>query len=172
MKLQVEARGMELELDANRSTEGWKIETAEQDYDCNIEQVQEGVFSLLINHRSFLVSIGDSHSGQVNVNGRPFQITILDEIHVRLRELGWTANQEEPDQVIRAQIPGLITRIFPRLGDRVEPGQPLFLMEAMKMENEIKAPHGGIVKQIFVDAGETVEKGITIIEIVTEEGAS
>jgi acetyl/propionyl-CoA carboxylase alpha subunit len=60
------------------------------------------------------------------------------------------------DGRIKAPIPGLIKQVFAAEGDRVEAGQPLFILEAMKMENEIHAPKSGVVSQISVKPGQDV----------------
>jgi len=60
---------------------------------------------------------------------------------------------------IRAQMPGKITRVLVAPGETVEKNRPLFVMEAMKMENEIRAPQSGIVSQLKVSEGQAVETG-------------
>lgn len=60
---------------------------------------------------------------------------------------------------VRAQMPGKITRVLVAAGATVEKNQPLFVMEAMKMENEIRAPQAGIVGQLKVSEGQAVETG-------------
>lgn len=60
---------------------------------------------------------------------------------------------------IRAQMPGKITRVLVAMGNQVEKNQPLFVMEAMKMENEIRAPQAGVVGQLKVIEGQAVETG-------------
>ena len=66
---------------------------------------------------------------------------------------------------IHAQIPGLLNRIFVQEGDGVNINQKLFILEAMKMENEIDSPISGIVDKIYIKAGDKVEKGDLIMEI-------
>ena len=66
---------------------------------------------------------------------------------------------------INAQIPGLISKIFVNEGDYVKKGEKLFVLEAMKMENEITSVSKGVIKKIFVNSGISVEKGDLIIEM-------
>ena len=63
------------------------------------------------------------------------------------------------------QMPGKIVKIDTKIGDTVEPGQTLIILEAMKMENEIKCGTAGIVKAIHVNEGDTLEQGVLMIEI-------
>jgi pyruvate carboxylase subunit B len=62
-------------------------------------------------------------------------------------------------------MPGLVVRVHVQPGDRVEAGQGLVAMEAMKMENELRAPSAGSVVAVRVEAGAIVEKGAVLIEL-------
>ena len=62
-------------------------------------------------------------------------------------------------------MPGLVVRVNVRPGDQVRPGQGLVVMEAMKMENELRAHAGGRVKTVLVAAGMAVEKGTVLVEL-------
>ena len=62
-------------------------------------------------------------------------------------------------------MPGLIVRVHVQVGDAVQPGQALVVMEAMKMENELRATAGGKVKTIVAGPGMAVEKGALLIEL-------
>ena len=62
-------------------------------------------------------------------------------------------------------MPGMIVRVNVAVGDHVRAGQGLVVMEAMKMENELRAPADGTVKAVRVDAGAAVEKGALLIEL-------
>lgn len=62
-------------------------------------------------------------------------------------------------------MPGLIVRINVQAGDAVQPGQGLVVMEAMKMENELRAQAAGTVKSVQVKPGTAVEKGAILIEL-------
>jgi biotin carboxyl carrier protein len=66
---------------------------------------------------------------------------------------------------VRAQIAGRILSIKVKPGDAVERGQVLLLLEAMKMENEVKAPAGGIVREILVAEGARVSEGETLVMV-------
>lgn len=69
------------------------------------------------------------------------------------------------DGRVKAPIPGMITRVLVAAGDRVEAGQPIIVLEAMKMENEITAPAGGTVEELGVSEGAAISTGDTIAVI-------
>jgi len=69
------------------------------------------------------------------------------------------------DGRIKAPIPGMITRVLVAAGDRVEAGQPTIVLEAMKMENEIRAPRSGIVSRLDISQGQAVALHAVLAEI-------
>ena len=77
-------------------------------------------------------------------------------------------SDEAPGAVV-APLPGLILRLQTKEGESVQAGQPLLVMEAMKMENVVTAPHHGTVRKIFVAEGATVGEGELLIEVARPE---
>jgi len=75
---------------------------------------------------------------------------------------------EAPGAVV-APLPGLILRLQTKEGDSVQAGQPLLVMEAMKMENVVSAPHHGTVRKVFVAEGASVGEGEPLVEIARPE---
>ena len=69
------------------------------------------------------------------------------------------------DKVIKSPMPGRIVKVMVKVGDVVAAGGPLFVMEAMKMENEIKAKGAGTVLELHVVAGDTVERNATLVTL-------
>ncbi len=76
-----------------------------------------------------------------------------------------TRPADETHGAVAAPLPGLILRLQTKEGDVVQAGQPLLVMEAMKMENVVTAPHHGTVRKIFVAEGATVGEGDPLVEI-------
>jgi biotin carboxyl carrier protein len=166
MKFEINAGERSLEVNFSGDANQILIKTEEKELKFEAIQIQPGVYSILMDNRSFVVGVCPSEMNRVNVNGTPIRLVLLDAVHLHLRELGWDTLQEVKTGLISAQIPGLVTKIFHGVGDEVKTGDSLFLIEAMKMENEIKSPVAGVVKRIGVVEGQTVEKGTNIIEIV------
>ena len=101
----------------------------------------------------------------VSIDGYRFAIEALDERTRTIRELaGASARPAGPAHLV-APMPGLIVRVNVQEGDHVRAGQGLVVMEAMKMENELRATAAGIVRRVVVSAGSAVEKGAVLLEM-------
>ncbi|MBA3890286.1 MAG: acetyl-CoA carboxylase biotin carboxyl carrier protein subunit [Gemmatimonadaceae bacterium] len=99
------------------------------------------------------------------LEGHRFDVEALDERTHAIRALsGATAGLAGPAPLV-APMPGLIVRVNVQQGDEVQAGQGLVVMEAMKMENELRAPAAGVVKRVACEPGAAVEKGSVLIEL-------
>ena len=99
------------------------------------------------------------------VDGYRFETEALDERTRAIRDLSAaSAGPSGPAPVI-APMPGLVVRINVAVGDKVEAGQGLVVMEAMKMENELRATGAGTVRTIEVSVGTAVEKGALLVSL-------
>ena len=94
-----------------------------------------------------------------------FQVEALDERRRVIRDMAGAATVASGPAPLVAPMPGLIVRVNAKLGDIVQPGQPLVVMEAMKMENELRSSSAGTVKSIAVQPGAAVEKGTVLVEL-------
>jgi pyruvate carboxylase subunit B len=89
-------------------------------------------------------------------------VDAVDERTRAIREMTG-AGEEEAQKVVVAPMPGLVIKVEVEVGQQVRAGQGVVIVEAMKMENELKAPADGVVARIEVEPGRTVEKGATLI---------
>jgi pyruvate carboxylase subunit B len=99
------------------------------------------------------------------VDGYRFDVEALDERTAAIRELSKLSAVASGPAPLIAPMPGLIVRINVQAGDKVGQGQGLVVMEAMKMENELRARAAGTVKSVNVTTGTAVEKGTVLIEM-------
>lgn len=104
-------------------------------------------------------------SRRLLLNGKSIRIELEDEVAAMLRSFGGEKATKVHAAIVRSPMPGKITRILVREGELIEAGQGVLLLEAMKMENEIKAPAAGIVKAVHVSESDAVEKNAALIEI-------
>lgn len=99
------------------------------------------------------------------LDGYRFEVEALDERTHAIRKLSGAAAVPTGPAPVVAPMPGLIVRINAQVGDLVQAGQGLVVMEAMKMENELRARVAGRVKAILVTVSTAVEKGTLLIEL-------
>jgi biotin carboxyl carrier protein len=99
------------------------------------------------------------------VDGYRFEVEALDERTRAIRDLSSASAGPVGPAPIVAPMPGLVVRVNVAVGDRVQAGQGVVVMEAMKMENELRATGEGIVKSIAVAPGAAVEKGTLLVEL-------
>jgi len=99
------------------------------------------------------------------VDGYRFEVEALDERTHAIRELSGASAAAKGPAPLVAPMPGLIVRVNVQIGDQVQAGQGLVVMEAMKMENELRAQTAGVVKNVLATPGTAVEKGARLIEL-------
>lgn len=99
------------------------------------------------------------------VGGYRFDVEALDERAKVIRELSGDKDKASGPAPINAPMPGLIVRVNVQVGDEVHAGQGVVVMEAMKMENELRSPSAGRVKAIHAQPGTAVEKGTRLVEL-------
>jgi biotin carboxyl carrier protein len=99
------------------------------------------------------------------LDGFRYEVEALDERSRAIRELsGASAGPSGPAPLV-APMPGMIVRVAVHVGDAVQAGQGLVVMEAMKMENELRATADGTVKAVLAQPGTAVEKGAVLLEL-------
>ena len=99
------------------------------------------------------------------LDGFRHEVEALDERTRAIRELSGASQGPKGPAPLVAPMPGMIVRITAQVGDAVEAGQGLVVMEAMKMENELRAASAGTVKAIHARIGTAVEKGALLLEL-------
>lgn len=155
--------------------------------------MKEKEFNLEINGKDYAVTITDftATTAEVDVNGNKYTVGIKDlgieqatDIKPQFSAVaapigaapvtagvgGSEPTLHKPASVTNASaimspLPGLIQKVFVRVGDAVTAGQNLLIMEAMKMENEIQAKSAGTVTAVNVKEGDSVEEGIELVVI-------
>jgi len=146
--------GREIRLDwiEDGETCRFRIES-EEERSADIRQVEPGVYSVLLDGRSYQAVVDGS---SISIGGRSFRVEVVDPRR-------WTRerNHQESEgrQNIAASMPGKVIRVLVSQGDEVEAGQGLIVVEAMKMQNEMKAARAGRVVTLAVVAGATVNAG-------------
>ena len=99
------------------------------------------------------------------LDGDPVEVSVKDEKQILLEKLGFSSQNSVKEGIIIAPMPGKILDILVAVGDQVTAGASLLVLEAMKMENELKSPVSGAVKSIEIKNGDSVEKNQKLLEI-------
>lgn len=139
-----------------------------QRLDWDISPIEANRFSIIINNRSLnaeLVSINkEEKKVKLKLDGVLSEIELKDKFDLLLDKMGLSAVDNNQLKDLKAPMPGLILDIKVETGAVVKKGDPLLVLEAMKMENAIKSPGDGVVKEIVVKKGQSVEKNQILIQ--------
>lgn len=128
-------------------------------YNLDFEKVNQGIFSILHNHKSYNIELIPGENVKkytVNTYKDTYETEIIDaeSKYLAARNAG---TEQDVENTVAAPIPGRVVKIPVTVGDTVEVGQTLVIFSAMKMESEFKAKKEGVVKEIRVKEGDTVE---------------
>lgn len=148
----------------------WKVSLQQQGKDWihyhidkNHYQEMENTILFLFNCSSYIMDvIGQGTQYEVFTRGSYRTVQIYNDemlLHESLKEGGALGNEA----YLRAGMPGKIMKVIVKKGDRVQQGQPLLIMEAMKMENEMRASRDCTISEIFVQEGQGVEAGADLL---------
>jgi biotin carboxyl carrier protein len=130
----------------------------------SIEIKGNNLVSFLFNHRSFDLEFSKNQNEvSVFLNGKRYDCLLEDEKSLRLRKFGGLEIETKRERELRTPMPGLVTAIEVEEGDFVKAGQGVIIVEAMKMENELKAKFDGKVKSIRVKEHQAVDKDEVLI---------
>ncbi len=154
-------RRVKLEAQASGSRYAFEVGTSRDLAD--IREVEPGVYSILIGARSYEVKIEEVEGRyMVAVNGDRFEVAVQDPR--RLRRQAEVSDVEGP-QKVASPMPGRVVKVEVRAGETVEVGQGLVVVEAMKMQNEIKSPKSGSVTAVYVEEGGSIGAGEPMVVI-------
>lgn len=148
--------------------EGNSQQINQEPLEWDITALGNGRLHLLYQNRSYraeLVSLNEAEKTVVlKLNGQQFSVALKDRYDLLLEELGMADLAASKVNDLKAPMPGLILSINVSEGQEVKKGEPLLILEAMKMENVIKSPADGTVQQIKVKQGASVEKNQVLIQ--------
>jgi biotin carboxyl carrier protein len=153
----IDGKSGKLEIEAGRFRYERGGEAIEREY--SIEPLTPGSYSILIDGRGYdVIAAG----GEFQVNGRAFSVEVFDPRSLRGRK---SAGAGEGRQNIAAMMPGKVVRVLVAAGDAIEAGQGLVVVEAMKMQNELKSPKAGRVVEVKTKPEATVAAGQVLLVI-------
>jgi biotin carboxyl carrier protein len=155
VRLGKETRVVELEREDDR----WRITLDGQHLDADAVEIAPNTFSILLRGQSHEIRVTPSPSGTLTlqIGVEEFTAEVIDP-----RAWGGrrhSAVEAEGRQQIVAPMPGKVIRLLVKAGDAVEAGQGLLVIEAMKMQNEIRSPKSGVVERLLAEEGQAVNAG-------------
>jgi biotin carboxyl carrier protein len=161
----VAGQTVEVELDGDRVTVDGRT------YSASLEVITgTPLRQLLLDGRPLTLAMEPMGRGRwaLTTSGERWEVEVLDERTRYIRSLAAAGEQRRLTDVLRAPMPGLVVRVHASPGDRVSAGSGLVVLEAMKMENELRVHASAVVKAVRVAPGEAVEKGQVLVEFEKE----
>ncbi len=156
----VKVDGKEFKVDLQQDGTEYKVFLDGKEVKVTVAREDGSQLMLIVENRPFNVDM--ESDGRIFVNDEEYSIEVVDEQIQRLIKASPEKFHKKELSLI-APMPGLIIEVGVKEGDSVETGHGLLVVEAMKMQNEMKAPRGGIVKKVCVQKGQTVNSGETLI---------
>ena len=159
MKMKIQFGGRTRDLELAREGQRLRATLDGRSIEADAVEVGPGQYSILLEGASCEVGVEPAPAGLiVSVAGRRLEARVVDPR--RWRGAGRGAGLEaEGRQQIVAPMPGKVVRVLVIQGDKVEAGRGLLVVEAMKMQNEIKSPKTGTVERLLVTEGQAVNAG-------------
>jgi len=117
-----------------------------------------------VNHSARLISMDhQNRKYTIEIGQRVYQVKLENDLDQLIASMGMKGKRSLNVSEIKSPMPGLVFKVLKKNGDEVVAGETILVLEAMKMENAIKAPIDGIIKSIEVSEGQPVDKGMVLI---------
>lgn len=134
----------------------------------DLVKLTDRTFHILHRNRSYSAEVLDLNAAEktvtLRINGHLHQVQLKDRFDRLLEQMGMSSAAAAKVNTLKAPMPGLIVGINVAVGDPVRKGDSLLILEAMKMENNLKAPGDVTVKALRATQGDRVEKGQVLVE--------
>ncbi len=135
----------------------------------SIEKLNDKTYHIIFNNKSFLFEIEhiNKEKGEVTLSRRnrlKLSAQIISPLQKQIGALGLDRSSKSTQGKILAPMPGLVLKLLVKAGDIVSTGDGLLILEAMKMENVIKAPNNGKIKNVAVSPLQTIDKNQVLVE--------
>jgi len=155
-------RIVELTRDADR----WRVTLDGLAIDADATEIDPNIFSILLNGQSHEVRVAPEPGGTLTLQTAHHEFTAQVIDPRAWRGCRHSAGEAEGRQQIVAPMPGKVIRVLVQAGDAVEAGQGLLVVEAMKMQNEIRSPKRGTVERLLAKEGQPVNAGEVLCVVV------
>ncbi|MCS6923233.1 MAG: biotin/lipoyl-binding protein [Fimbriimonadales bacterium] len=153
-----------LTLTAQPDGKGWKVALPDGS-EHTVLHAEAGENTLILQTSTGRIQLAFAQTAQgveIQYRGRVYRFQRAEP-----RRRG-ASQHSSAEGVLTAPMPGLVTKVFVQQGERVEAGQRLLVLEAMKTEQSLRAPFAGVVQQLNAREGELVQEGTVLVEVVAE----
>lgn len=159
MKLHAESNGKKHEIELRRDGDKVFAKIDDREYEVEASEPEPSAFLIRHDNKIYETAVASSAGGKttVSLRGKDHEIVLHDP--KRLRGVGNADEHADGIAEIKTAMPGKVVRILTTPGDAVEKGDGILVVEAMKMQNELKSPKAGAVKEIRVEEGSNVAAG-------------
>lgn len=148
------------------SDEGMSLNGLLQNAD--IQHIDGRFFHLLLAGKSFNLEVLNhdisTKSISIKVNGNVYEMALKDDLDLLLEKLGFDSRAAAKVNEIKSPMPGLVLKVLVEAGQELKAGDPVLVLESMKMENIIKSPGDAVVASVVCEVGKTVEKGAVLVK--------
>jgi biotin carboxyl carrier protein len=165
MRYDIGLGGTIYRLELLRREDGWECNLDGREISVEAAQINAGTLSVLMNGKSFEVKHEPTETGlAVFVGGTRYEISVADPRSWRGRKSA--AQGDAGPLKLTASMPGKVVRVLAREGEAIVSGQGIAVVEAMKMQNEIRSPRAGVLKKLVAHEGLKVNAGevLAIVE--------
>jgi biotin carboxyl carrier protein len=144
-----------------------KVEIEGKLYSISMTKIGLTSYLLRYGNRVYEIAARRDNANQFEflIEGNYFDVTVNTPAQEATNNLMSQESLSAGISSVRVPMPGLIIKLKKKPGDPVSAGEPVLLLEAMKMENEIRSPASGVIKEIFFNEGDPVEKDSIILSI-------
>jgi biotin carboxyl carrier protein len=159
MKMEIHISGETRTVELERNAGGWRATIDDQSAAADVVEIAPNTISVLLAGQSHEICVTPSPDGKLTLQTgtQEFSAEVIDPRTWSGRRHG--SVEAEGRQQILAPMPGKVVRVLVKAGDNVEAGQGLLVVEAMKMQNEIRSPKSGTVERVVAAEGQAVNAG-------------
>jgi len=144
-----------------------KLEINNSEYEYSLSHLNSSSYLLKIGNESFLITLKSDGNSKyfVTFKGQVFETLVRSALEDKVYSLINAKLKQRTNVIVKAPMPGMIIKIKKKAGEKVSPGESILILEAMKMENDIRSPVSGIIENMKIGEGRTVEKGAELFII-------
>ena len=144
-----------------------KIKLNGSEFESQITQLSPHTYKVKLNNKIFHITTNKLSNNEFSflVDGHYFESFVRTKLEDEAAKILSNKAVTQGEYNIKSPMPGLVLKLYKTIGENVVEGEPLLLLEAMKMENVIKSPATGTVKDVPIKEGKSVEKNQSLIVI-------